>query len=47
MCTIRNLGGVALFLFGTTFLWLTPAFATPGVSTMAANGQFAAVTRPG
>jgi hypothetical protein len=33
MFTIRNLGGVALFLFGTTFLWLTPAFATPGVST--------------
>jgi hypothetical protein len=33
MLTIRNLGGVALFLFGTTFLWLTPSFATPGVST--------------
>jgi hypothetical protein len=33
MFTIRNTGGVALFLFGTTFLWLTPAFATPGVST--------------
>jgi hypothetical protein len=33
MFTIRNLGGVALFLFGTTFLWLTPAFATQGVST--------------
>lgn len=27
MFTIRNLGGVALFLFGTTYLWLTPAFA--------------------
>jgi hypothetical protein len=25
--------GVALFLFGTTFLLLTPSFATPGVST--------------
>ena len=33
MFTIRNVGGVALFLFGTTFLWLTPAFATKGVST--------------
>jgi hypothetical protein len=33
MFTIRNLGGVALFLFGTTFLWLTPALAGPGVST--------------
>ena len=31
--TIRNMGGVALFLFGTTFLWLTPSFASPGVST--------------
>src|SRR5687767_3828215 len=33
MFTIRNLGGSALFLFGTTFLWLTPMFATKGVST--------------
>jgi hypothetical protein len=33
MFTIRNLGGVALFLFGTTFMWLTPLFASPGVST--------------
>ena len=33
MFTIRNLGGVALFLFGTTFLWLTPSFAGAGVST--------------
>jgi|SRR5919197_2339894 glycerol uptake facilitator-like aquaporin len=33
MFTIRNLGGVALFLFGTTFLWLTPSFASPGVPT--------------
>jgi hypothetical protein len=33
MFTIRNTGGVALFLFGTTYLWLTPAFASPGVST--------------
>jgi hypothetical protein len=33
MFTIRNLGGVALFLLGTTYLWLTPAFASPGVPT--------------
>src|SRR5919205_312981 len=36
MFTIRNLGGVALFLFGTTFLWLTPSFASAGVSTKGA-----------
>ena len=33
MFTMRNIGGVALFLFGTTFLWLTPAFATQGLKT--------------
>jgi hypothetical protein len=33
MFTIRNLGGVALFLFGTTFLWLTPSFASSAVPT--------------
>lgn len=33
MFTIRNLGGVALFLLGTTFVWLTPMFAGRGVST--------------
>ena len=33
MFTIRNMGGVALFLFGTTFLWLTPMFASRGVPT--------------
>jgi hypothetical protein len=33
MFTIRNVGGVALFLFGTTFLWLTPSFASQGVPT--------------
>jgi hypothetical protein len=33
MFTIRTMGGVALFLFGTTFLWLTPEFATRGIST--------------
>jgi hypothetical protein len=31
--TIRNIGGVALFLFGTTYLWLTPMFASRGVPT--------------
>lgn len=33
MFTIRNLGGVALFLFGTTFLWLTTSFVSKGLST--------------
>lgn len=33
MFTIRNLGGVALFLAGTTWLWVTPMFASKGVST--------------
>jgi hypothetical protein len=33
MLTMRNLGGVALFLFGTTYLWLTPMFAGRGIST--------------
>lgn len=33
MWTIRTLGGISLFLFGTAFMWLTPAFATRGVST--------------
>lgn len=33
MFTVRNLGGIALFLFGTTFLWLTPAFASKDIST--------------
>jgi hypothetical protein len=33
MFTIRNLGGVALLLAGSTWLWLTPAFAGRGVST--------------
>lgn len=32
MFTIRNIGGVSLFLFGTTFLWLTPEFVTQGLS---------------
>ena len=42
MFTIRNLGGVALFLAGTTWMWLTPAFAGRGVST---SGVLWAVTR--
>jgi hypothetical protein len=33
MFTIRNMGGVALFLAATTWLWLTPMFATAGVTT--------------
>ena len=33
MFTIRNVGGVSLFLFGTTFLWLTRMFASRGIST--------------
>jgi hypothetical protein len=31
--SIRNLGGVGLFLFGTTYLWLTPMFASRGILT--------------
>ena len=42
MFTIRNLGGVALLLFATTFLWITPAFVSKGVST---DGAFWALTR--
>jgi hypothetical protein len=33
MFTIRNLGGIALLLAGSTWIWTTPAFAGPGVST--------------
>jgi hypothetical protein len=42
MFTIRNLGGVALFCMGTTWLWLTPEFAGRGVST---SGVLWAVSR--
>ena len=42
MFTIRNLGGIALFLAGSTWLWLTPAFASRGVST---SGSLWATTR--
>lgn len=33
MFTLRTLGGIALFVGGTTWIWLTPAFATRGVGT--------------
>jgi hypothetical protein len=33
MFTIRNMGGLALFLAASTWLWLTPTFATRGVTT--------------
>jgi hypothetical protein len=33
MFTVRTIGGVALLVFGSTFLWLTPEFATRGIST--------------
>ena len=36
MFTVRNLGSVALFLFGTTHLWWTPMLAGRGVSTKSA-----------
>jgi hypothetical protein len=42
MLTIRNLGGVALLAMGSTWLWLTPAFAGRGVST---TGVLWSVTR--
>jgi peptidoglycan/LPS O-acetylase OafA/YrhL len=36
MFSIRNVGGVSLCLFGTTFLWLTPMFAASDVDTSGA-----------
>lgn len=33
MFAIRNMGGVALFLAGSTWLWLTPMMASKGVTT--------------
>ena len=42
MFTIRNLGGISLLLAGTTWLWLTPALASRGVST---SGVLWAITR--
>jgi uncharacterized membrane protein YuzA (DUF378 family) len=44
MFSIRNIGGAALFLFGTTFLWLTPEFASKNVSTA---GLLWSITRVG
>jgi hypothetical protein len=40
--TIRNIGGVALLLAGSTWIWLTPAFAGRGVST---SGALWGITR--
>ena len=34
--TVRHAGGVALFLLGTTYLWLTREFATAGLDTSGA-----------
>jgi hypothetical protein len=42
MFSIRNLGGVALLLTGSTWLWLTPTFASRGVST---SGLLWTITR--
>jgi hypothetical protein len=42
MFTIRVFGGVSLFLAGSTWLWLTPAFASREVST---TGFLWALTR--
>ena len=33
MFTLRTMGGFALLLAGSSWLWLTPAFASRGVST--------------
>jgi dipeptide/tripeptide permease len=40
--TLRNLGGVALLLFGSTYLWITPEFVTAG---LARTGSLWAVVR--
>jgi hypothetical protein len=48
MFSIRNVGGVSLLVFGTTFLWLTPMFASADVDTSGATwataGFLASVT---
>ncbi|MEA5455169.1 hypothetical protein SPF06_10595 [Sinomonas sp. JGH33] len=36
MFTLRTLGGIALLLAGSSWLWLTPTFATRGVGTSGA-----------
>jgi hypothetical protein len=33
MFSIRNIGGVSLLLFGTTFLWLSPVYAAADIDT--------------
>jgi hypothetical protein len=43
MFSIRNVGGVSLFLFGTTFLWLTPVYAATGIDTGGAAWATASV----
>ncbi len=43
MFTIRNIGGVALLLAGSTWLWMTPAFAGGGVPTKGAMWGLAGV----
>ena len=35
----RNLGALALFLYGTTFLWLTAAFAGTGTPASEPPGR--------
>lgn len=43
MFSIRNVGGVSLFLFGTTFLWLAPFYAAAGIDTSGAAWAVAGV----
>ena len=33
MFTLRTLGGIALLMAGSSWLWITPTFATRGVNT--------------
>jgi hypothetical protein len=42
MLTIRTMGGIALFLAGSTWIWLTPGFAGRDVST---SGVWWAIAR--
>ena len=42
MWTIRTMGGIALALAGSTWVWLTPAFAAREVDT---SGSLWAITR--
>ncbi|WP_455834322.1 hypothetical protein [Pseudarthrobacter siccitolerans] len=36
MFTLRTLGGIALLMAGSSWLWITPTFATRGVNTSGA-----------